>query len=81
MVSSRETLVKSESMPKLTMKLLQSSSTISVAKLNKHLTVYLLVINCSRIAPKNFTNLYIGVCKTDKIVPKIEQPSTHFYAL
>ena len=71
MVSSRETLVKSESMPKLTMKLLQSSSTISVAKLNKHLTVYLLVINCSRI----------GVCKTDKIVPKIEQPSTHFYAL
>ena len=74
-------LVKSESVSKLPMKLLKSCPTISVAKLNESLTVYLLVLNGSKIGTKYFTCLYIGVCKADKIGLKGGQPSKHFYAL
>ena len=49
------------------MKLLESCSTISVAKLNKSLTVYLLVVNGFKIGTKYFGSLYVGVCKADKI--------------
>ena len=78
MVSSRGMLVKSESISKLPMKLLESCSTISVANLNESLTVYLLVVNGSKIGTKYLASLYVGVCKADKIGLKGGQPSTHF---
>ena len=74
MVSSREMLVKSESISRLPMKLLESCSPISVAKLNESLTVYLLVISGSKIGTKYFVSLYAGVCKADKIDQKGGQP-------
>ena len=78
MVPSRGMLVKSESISKLPMKLLESYSTISVANLNKSLTVYLLVVNDSKIGTKYFLSLYVGVSKADKIGLKGGQPSTCF---
>ena len=78
MVSSRGLLEKSESMSKLPMKLLKSYSTVSVAKLNESLIVFLLVVNSSKIGTKYFASLYVGVCKADKIGLKSGQPSTHF---
>ena len=67
MHSLRKMLAKSESISKLPMKFLEFCSTISVAKLNKFLTVYLLVVNGSKIGTKYFANLYVGVCEADKI--------------
>ena len=67
MVSSRGMLVKSESISKITLKSLESCLTISVVKLNRSLTVYLLVVNDSKIGFKNFGSLYVGFCKADKI--------------
>ena len=69
---------KSESISKLPMKLLESCPTISVAKLNETLTVYLLLVNGSKISTKYFASLYVGVCKSDKIGMKGGQPLTHF---
>ena len=77
MVYSRWVLVKSEFMSKLTMKLPESWWTITVTKINKSLTVYLLVVNHSEIGPKNFGNLYVGVCKVGKFSLKGRHPSTH----
>ena len=77
-VSSMGTLVKSESMSKLPIKLLESWSTISVTKLNKYLTLYLLVVDSFKIGCKYFASFYVGVCKTNKIVLKSGQPLTHF---
>ena len=74
-------IVKNESISTLSMKLLESCSTVSVATLNESLTVYLLVVNGSKIGPKYFASLYVGVCKADKIGLKGGQPSTRFYAL
>ena len=76
MVSSRELLVQGQS--KLPMMLLESYSTISVAKLNAFLTMYLLVVTVSKIDNKNFSSLYLGVFKADKISMKSGQPSIHF---
>ena len=59
---------------KLPMKLLESCSTISVAKLNECLTIYLLVVNDSKIGTKNFASLYVDVFKADKIGLKGGQP-------
>ena len=78
MVSSRGMLVKSESISKLPMKLLKSCSTVSVAKLNESLTVYLLLVNGSKIGTKYSASFYVGVCKAYKIGLKGGQPSTHF---
>ena len=78
MVSSSKMLVKIESISKLPMKLLISCSTVSVAKLNESLTVYLLFVNDSKIGAEYFAGLYVGVCKPDKIGVKGGQPSTHF---
>ena len=78
MVSLREILVKIESMSKLPITLLQSCSKNLVEQLNKFLIVYLAVVDCSRIATKNFTNLYVGVCKTNKMVLKANQSLTNF---
>ena len=61
MVSSKGMLVKSESISKFSMKLLESSSTISVAKLNKYLTVYMLLVDGSKLGTKYFANLHV-VC-------------------
>ena len=66
-VSSKVMLVKSESISKLPMKLLESCSTISLVKLSESLTVYLLSVSGSKIGTKYFTSLYVGVCKADKI--------------
>ena len=74
MVSSREMLEKSESISKLLMKLLEPWSTISVSKLSKPLTVYLFVVNDSKI----YASLYLDFCKGDKIGLKGWQPSTYF---
>ena len=74
MVSLKVMLAKNESISKLPMKLLESCLTISLAKLNKSLTVYLLVVNSS----KYFASLNVGVCKEDKIGLKGGQSSTHF---
>ena len=52
-------------MSKLTMKLQESLSTISVGELNKFLTVYLLVVNSFKKGTKNFSSLYVGACKAD----------------
>ena len=76
MVSSREWLVQGQS--KLPMMLLESYSTISVAKLNLFLPMYLLVVNVSKIDNKNFSSMYLGVFKADKISMKSGQPSIHF---
>ena len=65
MVSSLGMLVKSESTSKLHMKLLEFCSTISVAKLNESLTVYLLLVNGSKIDTKCFASFYVGVCKAN----------------
>ena len=48
-------------MSKLPMKLLESCSIISVAKLKESLTVYLLVVNSSKIGTKYFASLCVGV--------------------
>ena len=61
MVSSKGMLVKSESISKFSMKLLESCSTISVAKLNKYLTVYMLLVDGSKLGTKYFASLYV-VC-------------------
>ena len=55
---------------KLPKKLLESWSTFSMAKLGESLTVYLLVVNGSKLDTKNFAGLYVGVCKADKIALK-----------
>ena len=65
MVSSLGMLVKSESTSKLHMKLLEFCSTISVAKLNESLTVYLLLVNGSKIDTKYFASFYVDVCKAN----------------
>ena len=78
MVPSRGMLVKSGLMSKLRVKLLESCSKISVAKLNESLTVYLLVVNDSKRGSKNVASLYLGVCKADKIGLKGGKPSIHF---
>ena len=65
MVSSLGMLVKSESTSKLHMKLLEFCSTISVAKLNESLTVYLLLVNGSKIETKYFASFYVEVCKAN----------------
>ena len=41
-----------------------------MAKLGESLTVYLLVVNGSKLDTKNFAGLYVGVCKADKIALK-----------
>ena len=61
MVSSKGMLVKSESISKFSMKLLESCSTISVAKLNEYLTVYMLLVDGSKLGTKYFASLYV-VC-------------------
>ena len=76
MICSRGMSVKSESISKLPMKLLESCSTISVAKLNESLTVYLLLVNGSKISIKYFAS-YVGVFKADKRGMKGGPPSTH----
>ena len=75
MVSSRGMLVKSESIFNLSMKLLGSCSTISVAKLKESLSVYLVLVNGSKMGTKHFTSLYVGVCEADKIGLKEGQRS------
>ena len=77
-VSSKVMLVKSESISKLPMKLLESCSTISLVKLSESLTVYLLSVSGSKIGTKYFASLYVGVCKAGKIRLKGGQPSTYF---
>ena len=74
-------LLKSESVSKQPIKLLEFWSITSVPKLSESLTVYLLVANGFKIGTKNFAGLYIGVCKADKIGLKDEQTSTHFCAI
>ena len=78
-VSSRGILVKIESISKLPMKLLESCSTVPVAKLNESLTVYLLVVSGSKIGNINFASLNAGVCQADKISLKCGNPSTHIF--
>ena len=51
----------------LLLKLLESWSTISVAKFIKSLPVCLLVVNGSKIATKNFASFYEHVCKVDSV--------------
>ena len=63
---------------KLPKKLLRSWSTFSMAKLGESLTVYLLVVNGSKLDTKNFAGLYVGICKADKIALKGGQPSADF---
>ena len=79
MLSSRGTLVKSELMSKIPMKLLESCSTISVANLNKSLIVYLLAVDSSKIRTKNFKSFNVGASKVDRIVLKDGQSSSQFY--
>ena len=67
MVSTRGMLLKSESISKLPIKLQETCSKISVAKLNG-----------SKIGTKYFASLYVGVCKANKIGLKGGQPFTHF---
>ena len=78
MVSSRVMLVKSQSISKLPMKFLESCSTISALKLKEFLTVYLLVVNDSKIGTKYFASLYVGVYKADKLGLRGGQSLTHF---
>ena len=59
--------MKNESMSKLPMKLLESWSKIPMAKLNKSLMVYLLVVNDSKIGTKNLSTFYVDVCKADEM--------------
>ena len=82
MVFSRGISVKNESMSELPMKLHESCSTISVAKLNESLTVYLLVVNDSEIIGTiNFASLYVSV-KADKIGLKSGQlSSSHWFQM
>ena len=63
------------------MKLLESYLTISVAKLSESLTVYLLILNGSKIGTKWLASLYVGVYKADKIGLKREQPLTQFLCI
>ena len=77
-VSLKEMLVKSNSLSRLPMKLMESCSTVSVAKLNKCLIVYLLPTNCSKIDTEHFPSFYVSVCKADKIGLKGGHPSTYF---
>ena len=67
MVSSSGISVKSESISKLSLKLLESCSATSVAKLNESLTAYLLLVNGSKIGTKFFARLHVRVSKVDKI--------------
>ena len=79
MVLSTGMLVKSESIYSLPMKLVESWSIISVAKLKESLTAYLLVINDSKIGTRYFESLYVGACKADKIGLNGGELSTHFF--
>ena len=74
-------ILKTESISKLPMKLLESCSAISVVKLNESLTVYLFLVYSSKIDTKYFASLYVGVCKADKIGLKGGQPLTHFFTI
>ena len=53
-------LVKSEPISRLPMKLLKCFSTVSVVKLIESLTVYLFLVNGSKIGTKYFTSLCVG---------------------
>ena len=79
MLSSRGMLVISETISKLPMKLLESCSTISVVRLSESLTVYLLLVNGSKLGTEYFASLHVGVCKVGKIGLKGGQPSTYFF--
>ena len=68
MVSSRENLVKGESISKLPMKLLESCSKVSAANIKRSLTLCLLAVNDSKIATNCFESSYVGVCKQIKLV-------------
>ena len=63
---------------KLLMRLQESCSTISLAKLKKSLTAYLLVVNGYKIGTTKLATLYVCVYKADKTGWKGRQPSTHF---
>ena len=43
------------------------------------LTVYLLVINDSKVGTRYFESLYVGACKADKIGLNGGELSTHFF--
>ena len=66
-------------MSKLPMRLLESWSKNSVAKLNDTLIVHLLVVMGFKIGTKNFASLCVRVRKVDKIGLKSGKPSTHFF--
>ena len=66
-------------MSKLPMKLLESWSKNSVAKLGDTLIVHLLVVMGFKIGTKNFASLCVRVRKADKIGLKSGKPSTHFF--
>ena len=70
-------LVKSESISRLTMKVMESWLIISVAKLKESFTLYPLVVNDSKIVTENFACLSVGLSKSEKIWPEIR----HFVIL
>ena len=70
-------LAKSESMSRLTMKVMESRSIISVAKLKESFTLYPLVVNDSKIVTENFACLSVGLSNSEKIWPEIR----HFVIL
>ena len=77
-ISSRAMLVKIGLIYKLLMKLPESSSTISVAKLRQSLIVCLLLVNGSKMGTKYIASLHAGVCKADKFGLEGRQPLKHF---
>ena len=57
---------------------LETLSTISEAKLNKPLTIYLLIVNGSKISNKNFASRYMFVRQV-KLVRNVESHQYIFY--
>ena len=64
-------------MSKPPIKLQESRSTISAAKLNEYLSIF-LIVNGPKIGATTFASLYESVREADKIDLKDGQPSTHF---
>ena len=78
MVSSRGMLVNSEVMSRLAIKQSEFCCSISLAKSNDSLTLYLPEVKSLSIRTRNSAILYVGVSMAERIGRKTRQPSITF---
>ena len=78
MVSSRGMFTNNEVMSRLAIKQSELCCSISLAKSNESLKLYLLEVKSLSIATRNLANLHVGIPMNDRIGQKAGQPSITF---